>query len=246
MTELALPDPKNDGAALIANCVDRITPRLPPGVDPTNFVMACMAEANALTRPCTAKSVATAAFNSAVVGLIPGSALGHAYFVPYGKECTLVIGYRGFLDLAFASGFLVSVHAEVVLNGEQFRHWNNADGPQVEHEIPLERDVQRQNVAAAYCTYRTRGGGHGVVVVSRGELNKVDSGKNVWKSDYVSMAKKTAIRRAAKEWQLTSRLARAVELDEQAERGATQATDEPLVVDSAAVAAVGNLDDLED
>lgn len=223
-TELTryLPDPLNKGTALIIGYAELIATRLPANVNPQNFMTACVVEANALTTTCSPKSVAIATFNCAVMGLIPGPALGHAYFVPFKGVCTLMPGYRGFLDLAFGNSFLKDIHCDVVLNGEDFRFWKDEHGPRLLHEVTLDRDLQKQNVLAAYCIYHTTSGGNGIRVVNRRELNKVDTGMNVWKSDYISMALKTPIRRAAKEWKITPSLGRAILLDEQSERGDSQ------------------------
>lgn len=60
-------------------------------------------------------------------GLEPNTPLGHAYLIPFEKrrkqgnewvtervDVNLIIGYRGFIDLARRSGNLVSIHADVV------------------------------------------------------------------------------------------------------------------------------------
>lgn len=223
MGNLTVPAPKNKSAEMIVSLLDRMLPVIPPGsVTSRQFCVAVVSEANALSRPCSPKSVAMAAFNCAVLGLIPGSALGHAYFVPFKNECTLIIGYRGFTDLAFSTGFLRDIHANVVCSGESFEHWVDRDGPQVKHAVPLDRHPQQSNVDASYCVYHTVKGGHGLSVVPKKELMKLAGRGNVWLSDFAAMAKKTAIRRAAKEWQITHRLGLAIELDEQAERGEQQ------------------------
>jgi phage RecT family recombinase len=233
-TELILPPAKNPGTQIILDKQATIETRLPPNVNPQNFMTAVVTEMNSLTRPCTPASIAIAAFNCAVLGLIPGSALGHAYFIPYKGVCTLIPGYKGFLDLAYGNKFLKSVHCDVVLRGEEFDYWKDETGPKLKHLVSLERNLTRDNVMATYCIYHTALGGHGIVLVNKKELNKIDTEKNVWKSDYVSMAKKTAVRRAAKEWKITPSLGLAIQLDEQAERGDTQTADPSF----------GNIEDL--
>lgn len=61
------------------------------------------------------------------LGLEPNTPLGHAYLIPFDRrrkrgnewvtertEINLIIGYRGFIDLARRSGNLVAIHADVV------------------------------------------------------------------------------------------------------------------------------------
>lgn len=235
MSSLVLPPIQNDGSKAVADKIDMLLRVIPPGVVANQFLVAVIAEANGLSKPCTPKSVLMAAYNCAMVGLIPGAALGHCYFVPFKGQCSLVIGYKGFLDLAFGCDFLRDVHAEVVLAGEKFRQWNDAAGPQIEHEIPLDRELIRANVVGSYCIYHTVNGGHGIATVNRKQLDAIDTGQNVWRSNYVEMAKKTPIRRAAKEWRITHRLGLALRLDEQAERGEEQTAeiDTSMVPDKA-------------
>lgn len=228
-TELVLPKGQNRGAEILAANMSNVLHHLNvPGVTPQQFALSVMVAANSLTKQCVPNSVVMAALHSAVTGLIPAPGLGHAYFIPYfdkrqqANVCTFVPGYKGLLELAFANAFLIDVHCDVVLNGEEWRHWKDAGGPQLLHEIPLERNLVRDNVLASYCIYHTRGGGKGVKVATRQQLDRVDTKINVWKSDYIPMAMKSAVRQAAKEWRLSQRAAIAIELDEQQERGEAQ------------------------
>lgn len=222
--ELILPEPKNRGSELVVKRSDSIARRLPAGIDPQLFLATCISELNESCSECTNISCAVATINCAMLGLIPGKALGHAYFIPFKNrktgvtECSLVPGYKGYLELAFSNDFLKCVHTDVVLRDEVFDQWVDAGGPQLRHQVPLERKLFKAHVIAAYCIYQTANGGHGVEVVTRPELDKVDTERNVWKSDYVAMARKTAIRRAAKSWRTTRQLGMAITLDEEAER----------------------------
>jgi len=236
-----LPIAKNQMAEQVQKRADVIQSLLAPGIDATQFVAATMMEANNLAYQLTAdqlkdhRTVASfvrACVNAAVVGLVPGAALGHCYFIPYtmnrGKQGEFVAiqyipGYRGFLELGFASGFLVQCDPEVVLAKEEIRRWHDAK-PRIEHTIPIPRgqQVARENLVGAYCTYQTRHGGDGLVYLEREDILKVDTKRNVWKSDFGAMVLKCPIRRASKLWRLTRQLAYAVDLDERAERDETQ------------------------
>jgi len=209
---------------MIVKGTEAIRSRLPAGMNVENFMSAVVMEANKLPPNVAPRSVADSAMNCAILGLIPGSALGHAYFVAYGKDnpvCQLIVGYRGFLELAYNSRFLKSVYAEVVLAGEDFRQYATISGPQIEHEIPLDRAMIQENVVASYCVWEARGGGRGLSVVPKSELLRIPQ-RNVWLSEFSEMSKKTAIRLSSKVWKLSQTLAMAVELDEQAERGDPQ------------------------
>jgi recombination protein RecT len=210
---LQLPPALHEGAAALYHRAERLPAWLPSGVEPAQFIMACAAEANKLPKDVNPASIVKTAFNCAVVGLIPGEALGYAFFIPYGKQCQLVIGYKGFLELAYGCGFLKSFHCDVVLKGESFRNWVDETGARIEHELPIDRDLEWRDVEAAYCLWHGVAGGRDVTVVNRKSLNKVNTGRNVWKSDPIAMALKTSLRRAAKGWRTSRQMGAAVALD---------------------------------
>ena len=62
-------------------------------------------------------SLMSAIVKASQLGLEVGSAMGHAYLVPYKTEATLIIGYRGMLALARRSGEIQSITARVVSAG---------------------------------------------------------------------------------------------------------------------------------
>ncbi|MFH1602775.1 MAG: recombinase RecT [Pseudomonadota bacterium] len=220
---VAPPPAQHPGFAALIPRLDRLPAWLPRDVNAEQFMVACMAEANGKgLEKCSPASIAACVFNCARVGLVPGAVLGHAHFVPFKNAATLVIGYKGFLELAYSCGFLKSVHAEVVLRGEDFQRWNDETGEHYRHPLPFNRDEQWANIEAAYCRWESQAGGRGSELVERAELAKLHKRGNVWTSDPVAMCKKTAIRRAAKTWKLTGRLAIAVTLDDLADVGKPQ------------------------
>lgn len=212
---------------------------LPAHINAAQFFAAVMNEINHLPENCTKGSVTVCVVNACTIGLIPGPALGHCHFIPFtfnrGRDnestvAQLIVGYKGFLELAFANKFLRDVNPEVVLQGETVRRWHDINGPQIQHELPDNRpEPTRDNVVGAYCTWHTVDGGRGYFWRSKAEIDRVDRGERAntpWKSDYRGMVLKSAIRPASKLWRLTQTMAAAVMLDETAERGEAQ-----LIVD---------------
>jgi recombination protein RecT len=218
--ELILPAPRNDGAALARNRLDAILAQLPAGVERGPWAAAAIAEANAVE--ATPASIAGAIFNASFLGLTFGKALGHAHIVPFKGQAQLVIGYRGWIHLAYSTGFLSRVYADVVCQGEGFEYWVDEMGPRMRHTPALERDPNRGDIVAAYCIYHTKDGGTGLKVVPRKQIDKSDKGRDVWQSNYPAMAMKTAILRSAKLWNNTARTSKAIEIEEQAERDELQ------------------------
>ena len=171
---------------------------------------------------CTFKSVYAALLDATALGLTP--VLGRCHLVPFGSQCTLMIGYQGLIDLAARHGIVV--FAESVFDGEEFR-WEQGLNPRLSHvprlDVRSARDRDRL-LLAAYCV--TVYPANGIVperrtftVMSRQEIEDVravsKSGRSdVWKEHYVEMAKKTVIRRAAKYWPLPEDAAMAIERDD--------------------------------
>lgn len=234
--QLVLPQPKWEGAEQLASCVDKIIPMLHSSVDARQFAASVVAAANEVYTNLkkkedapTPSSVVLAAFNAARIGLIPGSVLGLCYFIPRKRKCNLEIGYQGFIDLAFGNNHLRDVHCEIVLRDEweagDFDHWNDASGPQFRHTL-RERDLNPKTLAdrihAAYCVYHTTAGGHGLRVLYRQQLMAVMGDGEVWQKNPYEMFRKSPLRRAAKDWKKTPKLALAIRLDEQGEEGKDQ------------------------
>jgi len=231
--QLQLPAPRSDGVAKLYERIERLPNFLQGDVGPKRFVAAVAAEANRLPPTTDPGSIVAAAFNCAYVGLVPGQTLGHAHFIPYEIKksgrylCQLIFGFRGFLELAYGSGFLKTCMPEVVLRGEQFKRWNDETGAKLTHELGINRELVWTNVQAAYCIWTSTTGGGNIGLVQRDELEKLYRRGNVWRSEPIAMCRKTAIRREAKLWKITGRMANAVYLDEIAERDEPQ----PLLID---------------
>ena len=83
---------------------------------------------------CNPLSLLGAMISCASLGLEPNTPLGHAYLIPFAKrgknpqgrwetvgyEINLIIGYQGLIDLSRRTGSLVSIHADVVYEGDDF------------------------------------------------------------------------------------------------------------------------------
>ena len=218
-----IPKATSAAAMVVQQRADILRSLVPTGtINPDLWLASLMVEVNALSKPCSNVSVATAALNAAYLGLQFGKSLGHAFIIPYGQEATLVVGYKGFRHLAFETGFLKTLHAEVVCRGEEFRQWVDENGPHFHHVPVADRNPSREDITHSYVVYTTRDGGSGTKIVPRSELNRSDKQRDVWKSDYQGMCLKTAILKASKQWNTTSRLAHAVSIDEETERDVRQ------------------------
>ncbi|WYK05443.1 recombinase RecT [Cereibacter sphaeroides f. sp. denitrificans] len=81
---------------------------------------------------CEPMSFLGALMHCASMGLEPNTPLGHAYLIPFENkrkgvtEVQVVIGYKGFIDLARRSGQLASIHGDVVYDDDEL--WSHEYG----------------------------------------------------------------------------------------------------------------------
>jgi len=177
---------------------------------------------------CSAASLCGAVIQAAQLGLDVDSNLGHAYLVPYGQECTLIVGYRGMLDLVRRSGEAASVEARAAYKGDAFEV-DFGLVPKLLHRPCGE--TAPENLTHVYAIIRLRNGTVPLFdVMTKAEIEKIRSrsrAKNSgpWITDYAEMAKKTVLRRLCKTAPMSVEVARAVGLDEAADANLSQALD---------------------
>jgi len=191
---------------------------LPGIMSAERFVRIALTEVrrNPKLTTCDPRSLLGALMVSAQLGLEPGP-LGHVYFVPYGTECTLIVGYRGMIDLARRSGEIESIIAREVCENDTFDSAYRLMEDDFYHKPALH---DRGQADRYYAIARYRDGGALLHVMAREEVDeyrKRSKAKNdgPWVTDYDAMAKKTVIRRLAPFLPLTTEAARALEVDEQ-------------------------------
>jgi recombination protein RecT len=170
----------------------------------------------------SAESLLGALMYAAQLGLEPGP-LGHVYLTPRtiggSLEVVFVVGYRGYVELAYRSERVRSIQARVVWQGEAFRY-EAGDAETIEHTPDL--DVPERKPAefrAAYAIAQLTTGGTlrevlGVRQINRAKGASVSGNKGPWATDYESMARKTAIRRLSAVLPQSPELAAALALDE--------------------------------
>ena len=158
-------------------------------------------------------SIFLAAQQAAQLGLDCSGTLGSAYLVPYGGKVTLVIGYRGLIDLARRSKEIVSLQAQVVHAADRFEVTLGTE-PSIVH-VPAFGVDDRGDVTAAYAVAELVGGGRQFEVMTRGQLEAIRrrskaSGSGPWVTDTEEMFRKTVLRRLAKWLPLSPELADAM------------------------------------
>lgn len=165
-----------------------------------------------------------------------------AHLIPFKKfkgtdreilECTLIIDYKGYVELAYRSGVVRNVHADVVREGDIFTY---SAGRVIDH-IPwfLRRDSHKPphqgEIYAVYCIVELVGETTKAEVLSVDEVQLIKSrsagwkayeyakkkgwsANSPWESNWEEMAKKTAFRRVSKWIPLSAEIRDAFDVDD--------------------------------
>ncbi len=191
----------------------------PSGIDVNKFSAALMAEVRNSPKlaDCNPMSILGAFIKSTQLGLEPGAALGHCYFVPFKSECTLVMGYRGMMELAYRSGRVQSIAARVIYQNDEFSY-SFGISDELSHK-PATDD--RGSITGVYAIAKLVGGGIHFEVLSMADIEKARKASKAgssgpWRDHFEEMAKKTAIRRLFKYLPIGIELNRAIVIDETA------------------------------
>lgn len=152
---------------------------------------------------CDPMSILVALNDTAKLGLPIDKTLGHMWFIPYGKECKPVIGYKGLVELYRRAGG-GAITAREVYENDLF-DVDYGDSMEITHKPwQLVGATEPGEVVAAYCITSVNGEPQREIMF-RNEIDAVRmrspsarSGKSPWNTDYAMMARKTVIKRAAK------------------------------------------------
>lgn len=171
---------------------------------------------------CTPQSFLGAMMTAAQLGLEPNTPLGQAYLIPYKNkgvlECQFQIGYKGLIDLAYRSGEVEIIQAQVVYENDEFDYELGLD-PKLKHKPAKDN---RGNPIYYYAIFKTKSGGYGFEVMSindiKGHAKKYSqsysSEYSPWQKNFDEMAKKTVLKRVLKYAPLKSDFVRAIAVDE--------------------------------
>ncbi|WP_305968325.1 MULTISPECIES: recombinase RecT [unclassified Mameliella] len=174
----------------------------------------------------------------AALGLEPNTVLGHAYLIPFdkkeknkktgrwevvGTQVQLVIGYKGFIDLARRSGHITSISAGIHYSDDEL--WEHEEG--TEARLRHRPGPQEGEKLHAYAIAKFTDGGHAYVVLPWAKVMQIRDNSENWKTAVRygkqqdtpwakhedAMAAKTAIRALAKFLPLSVEMADALTID---------------------------------
>lgn len=176
---------------------------------------------NPKLQACSAQSFLGCMMTLARVGLEPNTPLQLAYLIPRGNECTVLVGYRGYLALMYRSRLVECVDSFIVYAGDEF-HMHYGSKPYIYHRPVLDASREDKDIVGAYATCLMKGARRPLFCyMTRAELMKSAKvgGMNgpAYKDWMSEMFRKAPVRRGAKMWPLTSEVGEAIAIAAEAE-----------------------------
>jgi len=214
---------------MLQNFKSEIARALPRHLNPDRMCRIALTEfrKNPKLADCDPRSVFAAIIIASQLGLEPG-VLGQCYLIPFKRECQLIVGYQGLVDLVRRSGFVSRIEAHVVHERDQFTYKTGLSTV-LEHEPTLEGDPGKPRLVYAVAEFKS--GGYHVEVMTEEQINRIrdrsqavinakNYGKSTpWDTDTDEMWRKTVLRRICKFLPKSPEIATAIALDEASEQG---------------------------
>lgn len=184
------------------------------------------AQRTPLLLQCTPQSIVRAVMQGAELGLTPGSALNHAYLVPFkndGKyEAQIIVSAQGLTELMYRSGLISFVLSEVVYEGDEFEYELGLE-PKLRH-VPTDETIDPTKITHAYMVVGLKDGSKVFRVMTRKAIDRIRqiskaANSGPWVNHYAEMARKTVIKNGSKYVPKSIEVARAIALDNAVESG---------------------------
>jgi recombination protein RecT len=171
---------------------------------------------------CEPYSLAGGMAQAAQLGLSFGP-LGHVYLVPFKQKgnavATFILGYRGMVELAYRSGQIKRVEANVVREGDTFAY---RMGSRAFIDFAPSGPPENRDWVAVYALAQTKVGGTPFAVLFPEDVERrrkrsraASSEFSPWNTDTEQMWEKSAVRDLQRFLPQTPALALALEADEQ-------------------------------
>ena len=198
---------------LIQNNADKLKAAMPSILTPERFVRIALTAINKTPKlaECSQTSLLSCLMDLAQLGIEPDGRRAH--LIPYGNQATLIMDYKGLIELGRRSGQLSLWRPELVCENDVFEY---DKGQVTQHKINFKE--ARGKPYAVYSYVKFKDGSEDWEVMTIDEVESIrerSKAKNAgpWKTDYFEMAKKTVIRRHSKRLPLSAEFRDALEKD---------------------------------
>ena len=250
----------------LARYREEFTDALPAHIDAGSFFAAVRAVLPRLAR-CTPASTLDALLTCARFGLLPDDR--HAVIKREGQLAVFVPMAQGFIDLMYRSGGVDAVHVGEIRENDEFTYEPTAPAPaDFVHRPDLRKTPEeRGEVILTYAFAWLKGGARSqVILLSRRDAEEIrdeystayrdaetsGSRDSYWHTDFLSMWRKSGVRRLAKVVPMSAEVVALLKADDAGEAGQLQITHAPdteaaaLLADAeaASVAAEASQDDV--
>lgn len=233
--------PANTIAAYLKKMEGEIARALPKhmSVDRLSRIALTTIRTNQKLLECSVPSLMAAVMQAAQLGLEPGL-IGHCYIIPYGREATFIIGYKGMIDLARRSGNIQSIMAHEVYENDYIELEYGLE-ENLKH-VPwfLRKDQKFEvpgKIIGAYMVAKFKDGGHFIHYMPIHEIEahrkrSKAANNGPWVTDYTEMCKKTVVRSGWKWLPISVEQMAAVTRDETIARDVSEVpTSDELIID---------------
>lgn len=192
---------------------------------------------NPLVLQCEKVSLISAVLDIARIGLEIG--FGQVDIVPFYDSKKkiympqIIIGYQGYLELLYRSGFIKTCYANIVYENDEFECSYGSAG-RLYHKPNY---TNRGEIIGAYAYAETNSEGKVYVFLTTDEIEKIRKQSKqadgfAWSNGYEAMAKKTALRQLVK-WlpKFSIIINKAIQIDEASEWGKIKVNKDELTIE---------------
>lgn len=214
--QLATTDRK-DIRSTLEGMKDQFKMALPKLLTPERFTRVALTciNKNPKLLSCTRESLLACLMDCAMLGIEPDGRRAH--LIPYGDKCTLILDYKGIVELVRRSGDVSDIHADIICENDQFDYMFGT-GSFLTHKIDVRKP--RGEVVGAYSFVKLKDGSESFDVMGVEEIETVRkrsrAGNNgPWVTDKAEMQKKTVFRRHSKWLPISPELRENIEKDDE-------------------------------
>lgn len=234
MSQVLSPIQKWQGIIMDPKTLGQFAMALPKSISKERFGrVALSAMVNTpMLMDCAPDTILRALVQCAQLGLEPGDARGLAYLIPFKNgqrgtvDCTLIIGYRGLLQLIRNSGKIRSISAHAVHKLDEF-DYQFGTNQTIKHKPKGPPVKGPEDMTHVYSVIEFQDGSFQMDVMSVDEVEAIRAmGRQnpVWRNHYGEMARKTSLRRISKYAQLSPEAQEAIHADIEEEARVISAT----------------------